>query len=163
MKYPIEVEPLTRILVTQNCERLINEFAWHLDQGSPSSDIAALFTEDGVWELPTHGLRAEGRAELARYFGSFSAQIVSRRLCTNIMVDVLGPDDARGTSYFTTFRIDGPPAAGGPPPPPPVTQVGYYSDTFRRVNGKWHIARRSTAVTFAAPMPRTDAPTVVHR
>ncbi|WP_405970776.1 nuclear transport factor 2 family protein [Streptomyces sp. NBC_00988] len=158
-----DAESQDRVVAVLSCERLIHQFAWHLDQGSPATEIAALFAEDGIWELPTHGLRSEGRAELARYFGSFSPQITSRRLCTNVMVDVLGPDEARGTSYFTTFRVDGPPTGDGPPPPPPVTQVGYYTDVFRRVEGEWRIARRTTTVTFAAPMPRTDANVTVGR
>lgn len=44
-----------------------------------------------------------------------------------------------------------------------MTQVGYYTDVFRRVEGEWRIARRTTTVTFAAPMPRTDANVTVGR
>lgn len=67
-----DAESQDRVVAVLSCERLIHQFAWHLDQGSPATEIAALFAEDGIWELPTHGLRSEGRAELARYFGSFS-------------------------------------------------------------------------------------------
>ncbi|MFF3569286.1 nuclear transport factor 2 family protein [Nocardia jiangxiensis] len=151
-----EITELAQPTARHACEQLIHSFAWHLDQHSPPERIADLFTIDGIWELPSNELRAEGRDELVRYFGAFSPAIVSRRLCTNVLFELTATDTARASSYFTTFRVDG--ASGnGPLPVPPVTQVGMYSDQFRCVDGTWLIARRTTSATFVAPMPRVQA------
>ena len=84
----------------------VREAVRRLDLGTPS-EVAELFTDDGVWEWPAGGRHVQGREELARYFGSRPADRLSRRLCTNVLVTVRSPDHAGATSYFTTYRIDG--------------------------------------------------------
>ena len=42
---------LDRLLAERACERLLVEFVSRLDLGRPA-EVAALFTEDGVWEWP---------------------------------------------------------------------------------------------------------------
>lgn len=142
------------------CEQVVHRFAWYLDQGLPAQEIASLFTPDGIWELPAAGLHAEGHDGLVRYFGAFSDRVVSRRVCSNVILTAHGPDEVHGTSYFTTFRIDGVPHGSGTLPVPPVTQVGVYTDVFRRRAGRWLIAHRRTEATFAAAMPVHEPGTV---
>jgi hypothetical protein len=142
---------LDQLLAERACARLIAEFVRRLDLGTPS-DVAELWTEDGVWEWPGGDRRIAGRAALAEYFGARPADRLSRRLCTNVLVDVLGPDDAEATSSFVTFRVDG--WTGGLLPPPPATQVGHYADRFRRVDGRWLLAHRTTVLAFGGPTPR---------
>jgi hypothetical protein len=139
------------LLAERACARLIAEFVRHLDLDTPS-DVAALFTEDGVWEWPGGDRRIAGRAALAEYFGSRPPDRLSRRLCTNVLVDVLGPDEARSTCSFVTFRVDG--WTGGLLPPPPATQVGDYLDRFRRVDGTWLLERRTLVLAFGGPTAR---------
>jgi hypothetical protein len=141
---------LDQLLAERACARLIAGFVRHLDVGAPS-DVATLFTEDGVWEWPGGDRRIAGRAALAEYFGSRPPDRLSRRLCTDVLVDVLGPDEARSTCSFVTFRIDG--WTGALLPPPPATQVGGYADRFRRVGGEWLLARRTLTLTFGGPTP----------
>lgn len=152
----VTVSSIEDIAALRACEQLIYLFAWHLDSGSPATAIAGLFTEDGIWELPAGGRRVEGRDGLIRYFGGFSKKIVSRRVCSNVIFQSAGPKEIRATSYFSTFRVDGVPERPGPLPVPPVTQVGVYTDLFRRVDGTWLIHHRSTDAIFTAPMPLLD-------
>lgn len=145
------LDPLARLLAERACERLLVEFVRRLDLGVPA-EVAALFTENGVWEWPAGGRRVQGREELARYFGSRPADRLSRRLCTNVLVTVRSPDEATATSYFATYRVDG--WAGGLQPSPAPTQVGHYEDVFRRVGGVWLLASRTTVLAFGGPTPR---------
>ena len=147
------LDPLARLLAERACERLLVEFVSRLDLGDPA-EVAALFTEDGVWEWPVGGRRVQGRDDLARYFGSRPADRLSRRLCTNVLVTVRSPDDATATSYFATYRVDG--WAGELAPPPAPTQVGHYEDVFRRVDGVWLLASRTTVLAFGGPTPRAS-------
>jgi SnoaL-like protein len=149
------LDPLARLLAERACERLLVEFIRRLDLGDPS-EVAALFTEDDVWEWPAGGRRVQGRDDLARYFGSRPADRLSRRLSTNVLVTVRSPDAAVATSYFATYRVDG--WAGELQPPPAPTQVGHYEDVFRRVDGAWLLASRKTVLAFGGPTPRADVP-----
>lgn len=151
---PLErLDPVERLLAERACERLVIDFVHRLDLGEPSS-VAELFTEDGRWEWPPpgDGRRAEGREALAAYFGSRPAGRLSRRIMSNILVTVTGPDTATATSYFQTYRVDG--YEGGMVPAAPPVQIGQYEDTFRREHGRWLLASRSLSLPFGGPTPR---------
>ncbi|MGW1047815.1 nuclear transport factor 2 family protein [Streptomyces sp. NPDC002586] len=146
--------PLDRLLVERACERLIVGFVHRLDLGEPAS-VAELFTEDGVWEWPSpgDGRRIRGREALRAYFGSRPADRLSRRLMSNVLVTVTGPDTAGAVSYFTTYRVDGY-EGGAPIPAGPPVQVGHYADTFRRVDGTWLITSRTLHLPFGGDTPK---------
>ncbi|MFF4309888.1 nuclear transport factor 2 family protein [Streptomyces sp. NPDC001507] len=154
------MDSLQRLLAEHACERLVIDFVRRLDLGEPSS-VAELFTEDGWWEWPPpgDGRRAEGRSALAAYFGSRPPGRLSRRVMSNILVTVTGPDTATATSYFQTYRVDGHPtgreggSGGGTVPAGPPVQVGHYDDRFRRVDGRWLLASRSLVLPFGGPTP----------
>jgi hypothetical protein len=107
---------------------------------------------DGVWEWPHGDRRIEGRGALRTYFGSRPADRLSRRMCTNVLVDVDSATTATATSYFATYRVDG--YTGGMLPPQLPTNVGHYEDTFRKVEGEWLLARRVTFLPFGAETQR---------
>ncbi|MFE9447942.1 nuclear transport factor 2 family protein [Streptomyces sp. NPDC006739] len=141
---------LERIRAQHACEHLILHFVRRLDLGDPSA-VADLFTEDGTWEWPAGGRLVSGREALRAYFGSRPDDRLSRRLMTNILVTVDSPETATGTSYFATHRVDG--HRGGLVPAGPPVQVGDYTDTFRRVDGKWLLATRVLNLPFGGPTP----------
>ncbi|MFF4114263.1 nuclear transport factor 2 family protein [Streptomyces sp. NPDC001714] len=146
------MDSVQRLLAEHACERLVIDFVRRLDLGEPSS-VAELFTEDGWWEWPPpgDGRRAEGRAALAAYFGSRPPGRLSRRVMSNILVTVTGPDTATATSYFQTYRVDG--HDGRTVPAGPPVQVGHYQDRFRRLDGRWLLASRSLVLPFGGPTP----------
>ena len=92
------MDPLERLLAERACERLVYRYAHLLDLGQEDR-VPELFADDGVWELPGR-IRFAGRAELEA--GIPTRLTVpgrtARHLCMNVVIDVLGPDEAVGTS-----------------------------------------------------------------
>ncbi|WP_438489611.1 nuclear transport factor 2 family protein [Streptomyces sp. S186] len=149
------IDPMDRLLAERACERLILDFVHRLDLGDPSS-VAELFTEDGVWQWPHDDRRIVGREALRAYFGSRPADRLSRRLMTNILVSVTSTTTATAISYLTTYRVDG--FTGGMVPPQLPANVGHYEDTFRRIDGRWLLATRTTHLAFGAATQRLAPP-----
>ncbi|MFB7636544.1 nuclear transport factor 2 family protein [Streptomyces sp. NPDC056149] len=149
------IDPMDRLLAERACERLIIGFVHRLDLGDPGS-VAELFTDDGVWEWPHAQRRVAGREALREYFGSRPGDRLSRRLMTNILVSVTSPTTATATSYLTTYRVDG--FVDGMVPPQLPTNVGHYEDTFRKVDGIWLLATRTTHLAFGADTRRLPPP-----
>jgi hypothetical protein len=152
------LDPMECLIAERACERLIVEFIHRLDLGDPST-VADLFTSDGVWEWAYGARRVQGREALRGYFGSRPADRLSRRMTTNILVTVTSPSAASAISYFATYRIDG--YTDGMLPPRLPTNVGHYEDTFRKLDGAWLLANRSTFLPFGGPTERlghTDQP-----
>ncbi|MEU6771508.1 nuclear transport factor 2 family protein [Streptomyces sp. NPDC046759] len=148
------MDSLERLLAERACERVIVDFVHRLDLGEPAS-VRELFTEDGTWEWPPpgDGRRIRGREALGAYFGSRPADRLSRRLMSNVLVTVTGPDTATAASCFTTYRVDGY-RGGAPVPAGPPVQVGDYEDVFRRVDGSWLIASRALRLPFGGDTPK---------
>ncbi|MEU5002640.1 nuclear transport factor 2 family protein [Streptomyces sp. NPDC021622] len=149
------LDPMQRLIAERACERLIVEFVRRLDLGDPSS-VADLFTPDGIWAWPAGDRHIAGREALRDYFGSRPEDRLSRRMCTNMLVTVISPEAAAATSYLTTYRVDG--YSEGMVPPRPPAQVGHYEDTFRKVDGTWLLATRTTFLSFAGPTERLEHP-----
>ncbi|MER7985094.1 nuclear transport factor 2 family protein [Streptomyces noursei] len=141
------IAPLERLLAERACERLIIDFVHRLDLGDPSS-VAELFTADGIWEWPHGNRRIAGRAALSEYLGTRPPDRLSRRLMTNILVTA--------TSYLATYRVDG--FSEGMVPPQHPTNVGHYEDRFRKVDGAWLLATRSTHLAFGTDTRRLASP-----
>ena len=149
------LDPLQRLLAERACERLIIDFVRRLDLGDPGS-VADLFTADGVWEWPHGHRRIAGQGALRAYFGSRPADRLSRRLMTNILVDVASMTSATATSYLTTYRVDG--YGEGMVAPRLPTNVGHYEDAFRKVDGVWLLAARRVFLPFGSDTERLPPP-----
>ena len=71
--------------------------------------------------------------------------VLSRHVSTNALVDVTGPDTARGISYATVYKHEG--HEGGEAPLEGPESIVEYRDEFVRTPAGWRIAvRRSTSV-----------------
>ncbi len=145
------LDPMERLLAERACERLVVEFVRRLDLGDPSS-VADLFTPDGIWEWPAGDRRIEGRDALR----SRPADRLSRRMCTNILVTVDSPSTASATTYFATYRVDG--HTDGMVPVRLPANVGHYEDTFRKIDGDWLLATRTTFLPFGGTTERLVHP-----
>ncbi|MFB6779324.1 nuclear transport factor 2 family protein [Streptomyces sp. NPDC056352] len=148
---PAPLDPLELLLAERACGRLVIEFVRRLDLGEPGT-VAELFTPDGTWEWPVGGRRVEGREALRAYFDGRPADRLSRRMCTNILVTVDSATSASSTTYFATYRVDG--RGDGLPLPRLPANVGHYEDTFRKVDGVWLIASRTTFLAFGGATER---------
>jgi hypothetical protein len=149
------MDALARLLIERACERLIVDYARFVDFGE-ASRIAELFTEDGVWE--SEGLRMEGRSAIREGFARREGvrRRVSRHVCTNVAVDVVSADEARGLCYLVNYRFD---RREGDDPAAPVPAgapkyVGEYHDRFVRSAEGWRFAHRSCTLGFVRPPSR---------
>ncbi|MEV6212765.1 nuclear transport factor 2 family protein [Kitasatospora sp. NPDC051914] len=145
------MDRLDQLLAERACERLLIDFLHRLDLGEPAS-VADLFTPDGTWEWPEGERRIEGRDALRAYFASRPADRLSRRMCSNILVDIHSPTTATAISYFATYRVDG--WTGGILPPRLPANAGHYEDTFRHEDGRWLLASRTLHLAFGGPTER---------
>ncbi|OQD54904.1 hypothetical protein BM536_023960 [Streptomyces phaeoluteigriseus] len=145
------MDPFEQLLAERACRRLLLDLLRRLDFQEPAS-VAELFTEDGTWAWPAGERLVRGREALRAYFGSRPADRRSRRLMSNVLVEVTSADTVSATSYFTTYRVDG--HDGGTVPAGPPVQIGHYEDVFRRSSeGDWLLAARTVFLPFAGPAP----------
>lgn len=137
--------PLDRLIAIEEITRLMVEYGHRFDHGR-AVEVADLFTEDGAWRSNT--IDAVGRDELRAFCGRREAMTdrLTRHVVTNIAVDVLDADHARGTSYAVEIRDDRGADGFGVDTRPGV--VGDYVDEFVRVDGRWLFKERRVVIEF---------------
>lgn len=124
---------------------LQSRYALAHDLTDPAT-YAGVFTEDA--ELIGSGrVLAKGRAALhavavndrKRFNNGLPEDVrsfgVMRHVVTNSVIDITGADSAKGLCYVLTI-------ANRTDEGPQILSVGRYEDEFRKVDGKWLIARR---------------------
>lgn len=132
--------------VERACLQLVHRYCHLIDHGA-ASRVAELFTEDGVW---TSSERAfAGREQIALGFTrrQEDAGRMSRHVCSTFHLELEGRDAARGVTYLTLYRHDGPPGrrtsrVRGP------SLVGEYRDRFVRTDAGWLIQSRDVVTAF---------------
>ncbi|MEG3146312.1 nuclear transport factor 2 family protein [Sphingomonas sp. RT2P30] len=127
-----------RRAIEWDCARLINLYAMLNDEGR-WPEVAALYTEDGSMTRPTApDAPIVGRAAILAAFESRPRR-TTQHVCSNIVVTVVGRDEAVATSAMLLFT-----AADVAP------LVGGFADRFRRVTGQgWRFAERRGSLTFS--------------
>lgn len=135
-------ETLDRVAI----EQLAVEYSYLLDNGR-ATELAALFTPDGVLEIPSLGLRAMGREAIAEYYARRAAEPrTTRHISTNLRLVFETPERALGTRIILYYRGDGP----TPPFPARPGSVGEYTEVFQRgSDGRWRFASRRSRLLFA--------------
>jgi 3-phenylpropionate/cinnamic acid dioxygenase small subunit len=111
---------------------LLSRYCFALDE-ERFDDMAALFTEDGVWE--TAFGTGTGRAGIAAQARSITTPNRPRRvhLTTNIVIDLNG-DTAQVRSNWLLFQNTG--------STPDIGSGGGYYDTVVKVGGQWRFRHR---------------------
>lgn len=108
-----------------------------------------LFTEDGVLNV---GEERAGREAIRTWLRHRPDELRSRHVISNVFIDVLGPDEARGISYFTLYRHYGEESLRyGPVPLHGPAAVGHYEDRFVRTAEGWLFRSRRAHVAFRNP------------
>ena len=126
------------LLIERACERVVIDSA-RLNDERQWAALADLYTPTGVVVRP-NGQRLEGREAIEAAYAAGSPDRVTRHLCTNMRVDVDGPDDAHGT---TTVLIAAATRSGDSD----VTyRVGEFADRFERTADGWKIAERQASM-----------------
>ena len=132
------MEAMEALLIERACERLVVDSA-RLNDERQWAELANLYTPTGVVVRP-NGQRLEGREAIEAAYAAGSPDRVTRHLCTNLRVDVDGPDAAHAT---TTVLI----VAGTRSDDSDVTyRVGEFGDRFERTDEGWKIAERRASM-----------------
>jgi hypothetical protein len=125
------MEAIEALLIERACERLIVDSARCNDERQWAA-LAGLYTSAGVVVRPS-GQRLEGREAIEAAYAAGPPDRVTRHLCTNLRVDVDGPDDAHGTTAVLIVA-DG------------SYRVGEFADRFERTQEGWKIAERRASL-----------------
>ena len=128
------------IQIERDCERLIVESARFNDLREWAA-LAGPYTPTGVVVRP-NGQRLEGREAIESAYAAGSPDRVTRHLCTNVRVDVDGPNAAHATTTVLIVagtRSDDPDVTFGIVPNEHHT-VGEFADRFERTDEGWRIA-----------------------
>ena len=139
-----------QIAAEHECARLIYLYAQTLD-AYDYDGFVRLWADDGVW-VTLKGPQS-GHAEIRSYLDARPPGQVARHVVSNVVVDVLDANRARGRSYYAFFP--GTPSKsgrlailGG------AALMGEYNDEFRLTADGWRFARREIIMTMAAPVKK---------
>lgn len=142
------MEPIERLLIERECERLIYAYCHVVDHGE-AARVADLFAEDGVWASPE--ATREGREAIRKAFQARqdNAGRMSRHVCSTPLVEVVDADHATAVTYLTLYRHDGAPGRRVSPLDGLPEFVGEYRDAFVRTADGWRFGRRDFVGAFA--------------
>lgn len=138
-----------RLQVIEDIEairRLKLAYADRCDDGYDPDGLAALFTEDGVWDGGPHGT-ARGRDEIRALWeatgqhASFAVHYI-----TNHVVDVdASGETARGScSLWEPITLDG----------EAMWASVRYAERYRKVDGRWLVAEMKLDNVFCTPFDK---------
>lgn len=124
-----------RLAIEWQCARLIALYA-NLNDEARWADVAALYAEDGAMSRPTApDVFIRGRAAILEAFLARPPR-QTRHVCSNVVIDVESPVQARGTSAMILFTKDNPPLAGS------------FHDRFVLTEEGWRFAERRGSLAF---------------
>jgi uncharacterized protein (TIGR02246 family) len=113
-------------------QRLYADYCFAIDDGD-GPGFAACFTADGELD-PGYGEPTRGTEAFAEFAPTVAAQLPGlRHVVTNVSFDGSG-DDATGRAYLYVYQA----TADGHK----VWSTGRYTDTLRRVDGRWCFVSR---------------------
>lgn len=137
---------LERLSAERACEKIVKQFAIFNDLGELEK-LANLFVEDGSFARPLDPENPTvGRAEILAMLEARAPRL-SRHIMTNIVIDVEGPDEARGISYVSFLSTTDVEAAR-PVAAEAQLFVGEYHDRFVRTPEGWRLKSRKGSMTL---------------
>jgi hypothetical protein len=134
-----------RRAIEQDCARLVIAFHVYVDAYDHEKAVA-LFAEDAFIDHCVVG-PIRGKPAIAAYFDAKDTTTISQHVTTNVLIDVIDKDHARGSAYWTAY------IATGVPVPAPLSgpvSVGLYEDSFIRTPAGWKFETRRQIPRFAA-------------
>jgi hypothetical protein len=139
------MDTLERLVIERECEQLMIAYARGIDFRD-YDNVASLFTEDGVLDV---GTELSGRAAIQTALSQRPYELRSRHVLTNLFVDVVSADFARGICYLTLYRHSGPESLErGPVELERPAAVGHYQDRFVRTPDGFRIEQRTLHLAF---------------
>lgn len=134
----------------RECTRLSTDFAWTVDSHAYDAFVA-LFAPDGVFERA--GQPCRGHEAIRQFLDARPAGRVTRHLCSNIRVDMTGPDTAMGGCSALMYHAaveKAVSAATDAQRPLPVSApvVVDYLDDYVLTSSGWKFKYRRTTIVF---------------
>jgi len=131
--------------IRDECEALSIAYARAVDFRDYDAFVE-LFAEDGVLDV---GAPLEGRKAIREAIMRRPDELKSRHVLTNVFIDVQDENTARGISYLTLYRHQGPESlAPGPIEFDGPAAVGHYEDQFVRTAEGFRFRRRRLHLAF---------------
>jgi uncharacterized protein (TIGR02246 family) len=122
----------------------IASYAHHADSGR-FEELADLFAPDGVLEVRGEPPIA-GREAIRAFLTGVGVSLadasdvpIIRHHVSNVTIELIGPDEARGACYFLAITEHG------------LDHWGRYRDHFVRVDGRWLFEHRRARTDGATP------------
>jgi ketosteroid isomerase-like protein len=122
-------------------KKLKHQYCRYCDANYDADGIAALYTEDAVWEGTGIG-KFEGREAIRKFFKSASKSF--KFAIHNVMNPIIDVQGDRATAEWKLLQpctVDG----------RAVWLAGVYSDEYVRVGGKWLFQHLKVKILFLTP------------
>lgn len=126
----------------RQCVRLCHDFVWLVD-ACQYDGFVALFAVDGAFERA--GQISRGHEAIRQFLAARPAGRVTRHVCTNIRIDMITPDAAKGTCTALMFQA---PAGQQTPLPVSTPVVVDYDDLYQLTDSGWKFKHRKIQVIF---------------
>jgi hypothetical protein len=142
-----------RIEIERACERVVYAYSRALDLGEMSA-AADFFAENGSIARPMAPDKViEGREAIRAALLTRPKTLLTKHLATNVMIDVVSREEARGLSYLTMISTTPPGDAAAPYVSTGPVYFGEFKDRFVREDGAWKILERRGSIQMKFPGP----------
>ena len=134
-----------RIEIERACERIVYAYSRALDLGDMSA-AADFFAENGSMARPMAPQQIiQGRETIRTALLSRPKTLLTKHLATNVMIDVVSREEARGLSYLTMISTT-PGDAAAPYVSAGPIYFGEFKDRFVRESGEWKFLERRGSI-----------------
>jgi len=134
-----------RVEIERACERIIYAYSRALDLGDMSA-AADFFAENGSLARPMAPEQViQGRETIRAALLTRPKTLLTKHLATNVTIDVVGPNEARGLSYLTMISTT-PGDAAAPYVSAGPVYFGEFKDRFVREGGEWKFLERRGSI-----------------
>ena len=139
---------LTRLEDIEEIKQLKARYCAYCDDGYDPNGIAALFTEDGIWDGGRTFGKREGRDAIHRHFEAASQRIsIARHQVMNPIITIDGDEATADWLLFQPCTITGEEGEHDQA----LWLAATYHDQYRRVEGTWMISAMVIDVAFFTP------------
>jgi ketosteroid isomerase-like protein len=152
--------PLTAVEhleIERACERLVHAYVRALDDGDMNA-AADCFAENGSLARPSAPDQViTGREAIRASLLARPRSVFTCHLATSVMIDVEGPDSARGSCYLTLFQATRADGAAPPYESNGPVWIGRMRDRFVRERGRWKFLERRGSIELKYLPPSLPA------